>query len=206
MIHQGTRSAELEALGPLALHAGPFHATGILHFGDFMLKPSARVLLLRGKPVELGSRAFDLLVILLRRRGGIVSKEEIVSYVWPTTVVEESNLRFQMATLRRALGKWRDLIKTIPGRGYLFIADSDDPATGSDDEMHDHVDANRHRPSDAKPAVFLINEDVGVRNAICQLLRRFDVEVQPFSSLAAAAMGSQHVGDGSADCMERPTL
>ena len=99
-----------------------------LRFRQFLLLPSERALLCKGSPVEIGSRAFDLLTILLRSRGTIVTKEEIVKYVWPCTYVEESNLRFQMASLRRALGDDRDLIKTIPGRGYLFAAE---PEPGS---------------------------------------------------------------------------
>jgi DNA-binding winged helix-turn-helix (wHTH) protein len=92
-------------------------------FGRWCLVPRARLLLRDGEPVELGSRAFDLLHLLLCQRGFIVEKSAIVSFVWPNTIVEESNLRFQMATLRKALGEDRSLIKTIPGRGYIFAAE-----------------------------------------------------------------------------------
>ncbi len=51
----------------------------------------------------------------------MIGKKQILESVWPSTVVEESNLRFQMARLRHALGPDRDLIKTVPGRGYLFV-------------------------------------------------------------------------------------
>jgi DNA-binding winged helix-turn-helix (wHTH) protein len=89
-------------------------------FGDFLLVPRSRVLLCRGAPVPLGSRAFELLQALLKTPGQLVAKEDLVRQVWPTTFVEESNLRFQMAGLRKALGGARDLIKTVPGRGYIF--------------------------------------------------------------------------------------
>jgi DNA-binding winged helix-turn-helix (wHTH) protein len=92
-------------------------------FGCWCLVPRARLLLRDGHPVEIGSRAFDLLHLLISRRGFVVEKNAIVSFVWPNTIVEESNLRFQMATLRKALGDDRNLIKTIPGRGYIFAAD-----------------------------------------------------------------------------------
>lgn len=95
----------------------------VLEFRKCRLVPAARLLLRERQPVALGSRAFDLLHVLLRARGRVVSKDEIVREVWPQTTVEESNLRFQMASLRRALGSDRDLVKTIPGRGYLFAAD-----------------------------------------------------------------------------------
>ena len=92
-------------------------------FGDWCLVPRSRLLLRDGEPVDLGSRAFDLLHLLLTRRGFVVEKSAIVSFVWPNTIVEESNLRFQMATLRKALGDDRALIKTIPGRGYIFAVE-----------------------------------------------------------------------------------
>ena len=90
-------------------------------FRNFVMLPAARTLLHRGAPVELGGRAFDLLLILLRRRGAIVAKDDIIRQVWPATFVDGGNLRFQMAMLRKALGSDRDLIKTVTGRGYLLI-------------------------------------------------------------------------------------
>lgn len=95
----------------------------IMQFCDFVLMPKARLLLRHDKPVDIGSRAFDLLVVLAERRGQLVSKQTIVSFVWPTTFVDESNLRFQMVLLRRIFGSDRHLIKTIPGRGYLLAMD-----------------------------------------------------------------------------------
>lgn len=92
-------------------------------FGPFRLLLGSRTLLLDKQPVECGSRAFDLLHVLLLSRGKVVSKEEIIKHVWPTTCVEESNLRFQMASLRKTLGVHRHVIKTIPGRGYLLTSD-----------------------------------------------------------------------------------
>lgn len=111
-----------------------------IRFGNFFLFPRERALVRNGVPVELGSRAFDLLTVLARSSGKIVSKDELVSYVWPSTFVDDSNLRFQIATLRKALGEARCMIKTIPGRGYLFVRDleeqpySPQPVTG---DMHD---------------------------------------------------------------------
>ena len=92
-------------------------------FGAFTVAPSARELLLSGKPVELGGRAFDLLVVLLRARGRQICKEEIMREVWPTTTVVEANLRMQVAILRRVLGAEGARIKTIAGRGYMFVSD-----------------------------------------------------------------------------------
>jgi hypothetical protein len=82
-------------------------------------------LLLRdGAPVPLGSRAFDLLHALLLSRGKVLSTPDIVRSVWPVTTVDECNVRFQVACLRKALGESRDLIKTVPGRGYVLVEET----------------------------------------------------------------------------------
>jgi DNA-binding winged helix-turn-helix (wHTH) protein len=101
----------------------PLAEASCVRFRSFRLFPGARLLLKGSSPVTLGSRAFDLLHALLTARGEIVPKAALIARVWPTTYVEESNLRFQMAGLRRALGDDADLIKTVPGRGYLFADD-----------------------------------------------------------------------------------
>jgi DNA-binding winged helix-turn-helix (wHTH) protein len=91
-----------------------------IRFRRYLLLPRSRILLRDGLPVELGSRAFDLLHVLLTSRGAVVPKDDIVRRVWPATVVDDCNLRFQVAALRKALGDDRELIKTVSGRGYLF--------------------------------------------------------------------------------------
>ena len=94
-----------------------------LFFSAFVLFPAARTLLENGRRVAIGGRAFDLLHLLLRSRGTVVAHEEIIRQVWPTTFVEESNLRFQIARLRKVLGEHRDLLKNVPGRGYVLAVD-----------------------------------------------------------------------------------
>jgi DNA-binding response OmpR family regulator len=98
---------------------------GAIRFGPFCVRPRSRQISADGQQVAIGSRAFDLLIVLLNARGTLVTKEEIRGRIWPTTVVDDCNLRQQMAFLRKALGECRDLIKTIPGRGYIFAADAD---------------------------------------------------------------------------------
>ncbi|RRN63614.1 hypothetical protein EIK80_17085 [Caulobacter sp. 602-1] len=93
--------------------------------------PAARILLHHGAPVEIGGRAFDLLHVLLRSRGALVARDDIIRHVWPTTTIEESNLRVQVASLRKILGEDRDLLKTVPGRGYLLAADITQPTAES---------------------------------------------------------------------------
>lgn len=99
------------------------HEVPIL-FGRCRVLPLARQLVVAGRPSPIGSRAFDLLMVLIEARGSLVSKEDLIKRAWPTTFVDEGNLRVQMVAIRKALGDDRELVKTIPGRGYLFVADS----------------------------------------------------------------------------------
>jgi predicted ATPase/DNA-binding winged helix-turn-helix (wHTH) protein len=76
-------------------------------------------------PVRLGSRALDILTALVERPGELVTKDELVRRVWPTTFVEEGNLRVHVAALRRALGDGQAgnrYVANVPGRGYRFVA------------------------------------------------------------------------------------
>lgn len=97
-------------------------AHGAVEFGRFRLLPHRRELYADGVAVELGSRAFEVLMALTEARGALVTKDEIMARVWPDTVVEENNLVVQISALRRALGEDRDFIQTVSGRGYRFIA------------------------------------------------------------------------------------
>jgi adenylate cyclase len=76
-------------------------------------------------PVAIGSRALDVLGVLVERPGDLVSKDQIMNAVWPGTVVEDGNLTVQIATLRRILDQGRtegSCIRTAVGRGYRFVA------------------------------------------------------------------------------------
>lgn len=92
-------------------------------FGEFCLVPDRQVLLLGGKPVQIGGRALDILTLLVQRAGELISKAELEAYVWPSTFVHESNLKVHVAALRRVLRTACDdprLILNVPGRGYCF--------------------------------------------------------------------------------------
>jgi DNA-binding winged helix-turn-helix (wHTH) protein len=102
---------------------GDRESTTTARFGRFLLNSHRRELLADGVPVPIGSRACDILIVLVEARGQLVTKDELLSRVWPGRLVEENNLPFQVSALRKALGPDRDFIKTISGRGYCFIAD-----------------------------------------------------------------------------------
>src|SRR5437879_3549300 len=95
-------------------------------FGRAEVLPSERQLLVDGRPVALGARAFDLLLALVERRELIVTKNELLDSVWPGLVVEENNLQVHISSLRKLLGP--TVIATIPGRGYRFTATLDGAA------------------------------------------------------------------------------
>lgn len=87
-------------------------------FDRFELRPAERLLLDAGSAVKLGSRAFDMLAVLVEERERVVGKRELMDRVWSHLIVEENNLQAQVVTLRKLLGS--AAIATVPGRGYRF--------------------------------------------------------------------------------------
>jgi DNA-binding winged helix-turn-helix (wHTH) protein len=97
-----------------------------ISFGPFRLLPSQFLLLEGDKPVHLGSRALEVLILLLERPGELITKQELLARVWPNIFVEPANLTVHISALRRALRDGRDgnrFIINIPGRGYGFVGD-----------------------------------------------------------------------------------
>jgi DNA-binding winged helix-turn-helix (wHTH) protein len=109
---------------PLAMPKPWHEATGAaLEFGNFRILMRQRRLLAGGVPVELGTRAFDTLMVLIEADGALVTKVELQRRVWGDLVVSQDNLKVQVAALRKALGEDRGLILTDHGRGYRFTAE-----------------------------------------------------------------------------------
>src|SRR6516164_6197100 len=108
--------------------AGPFKLPRRGHFFAAQSAKKRRILPHRrevfadGRPIELGGRAFDVLVALIEANGAIVGKDELMNRVWPGRIVEEGNLRAQIRALRIALAD-PDLIRTVAGRGYQFTGE-----------------------------------------------------------------------------------
>ncbi len=96
-----------------------------LAFGPFRFYPEQRVLLRADAPVSLGSRAREILVVLVERAGSIVKKHELMARVWPDVIVEQGTLRVHIAALRKALGDGQDgmrYVENVTGHGYRFVA------------------------------------------------------------------------------------
>lgn len=97
----------------------------IYAFGPFRVVAAERLLLRDGEPVELTAKGFDLLLLLIESAGCLKSREALIEALWPTTVVEEHNLTWNVSAVRKALddeGEAPRYIKTVRGHGYRFIA------------------------------------------------------------------------------------
>ena len=183
----------------------------VIRFGRSRVLPRARKLIVDRQPVELGGRAFDLLMVLIRAPGTLVTKNEIVSRVWPDVVVAEGNLKMQMSALRKVLNEDRDVIKTVHGRGYVFTGEvtmaSVEPdalvGAGSESTPPPLAPALPARlsawssprrqwatgsrmiaPGDkAEPVVDVIDDDPDIRDALRGLLRAVGLRVESFASV-----------------------
>ena len=136
----------------------------IYEFGPFLLEPHARRLSRDGQSVPLGASEFELLLLLVRNRGRVVEKREIMEAVWPDVEVEENNLTVRMSALRKALGETKGnhpYIQTVTGRGYCLIAEvkelpaepiTETPETVTDNQTLRGSDAAQHQMK-SRPAV-----------------------------------------------------
>ncbi|KQW88622.1 hypothetical protein ASC94_24795 [Massilia sp. Root418] len=107
----------------------------VLAFHSFRFFPARRTLYEDDRPLRLGSRAIDILHVLLERAGETVTKDQLIARAWPNTVVEEGNLRVHVAALRKMLGERH--IENVVGRGYCFIT----PVVRSDAGAIPHASA-----------------------------------------------------------------
>ena len=108
-----------------------------LRVGPFDLYPSERRLLSGERQLELGGRAFDLLLVLAENPGRLVTKTVLIERVWPRLVVDENNLPAQVAALRRVLGP--GAIRTVPGFGYrleLPVRSAEEPPAAAAPTPH----------------------------------------------------------------------
>src|SRR4051795_5090043 len=93
-------------------------------FGPFEFHTLSRRLEKQGELVQLNSRATELLLLMLRRAGELVTKDDLLHAVWGDRVVAENNLTVHMAALRGVLrdgGDADNYIRTEHGRGYRFV-------------------------------------------------------------------------------------
>lgn len=104
-------------------------------FGEFRLDATEHLLYRQdGEVVPLKPKVVETLELLVRGRGRLIGKDELMERLWPDAVVEESNLTQNIYLLRKVLGadaRGRNYIENVPKRGYRFTAEVDEV---SDDE------------------------------------------------------------------------
>lgn len=94
-------------------------------FGILRLIPTERILLKEGVPLALSTKTFDMLLVLIRNPGQLLTKARLLEELWPNTFVGEANLSTHIAKLRRVLGgstTSERYIETVPKHGYRFVA------------------------------------------------------------------------------------
>jgi DNA-binding winged helix-turn-helix (wHTH) protein len=124
--------AGLDSSTPQAMHVayGPLRATArrvwqgrdsVYEFEGWEVDLARRELRAHGVPVPLGSRAFQILAVLVQSAGELVTKDELMARVWPGAIVEENKLQVHISAVRKALGTDRGTVKTYFGRGYRLV-------------------------------------------------------------------------------------
>jgi predicted ATPase/DNA-binding winged helix-turn-helix (wHTH) protein len=93
----------------------------IYEYEGWEIDPTRRELRVGGKPVFIGGRAFEIVEILVRSAGQLVTKDELMDRVWRGAIVEENTLQVHISALRKLLGGDRELLKTTSGRGYRLL-------------------------------------------------------------------------------------
>jgi len=128
-------------------------------------------------PVAIGSRALDRLLLLVCRHGDLVSKDEIMTVIWPGMTVAESNLPAHIWALRKVLDRGRangSCIQTVARRGYRFVA------------------AVTRTPAQARPASPWISPAVATRQPM--LAPPLSLAVLPFANFSDSS-DQQHLSD-----------
>jgi predicted ATPase/DNA-binding winged helix-turn-helix (wHTH) protein len=146
----------------------------MMSLGQASVSLELREVFRNGVPLRVGTRAFDILEVLISCPGRLVSKDEILQRVWPDTVVEENNLQVHVSALRKALGADRDLIRTIPGRGYMLIRGEDEAATAVGPDaggatLTPPMGAVLQRRSELPHAIALVGRDCALED-VCEAL------------------------------------
>nr|WP_315445720.1 winged helix-turn-helix domain-containing protein [uncultured Pseudomonas sp.] len=121
------------------------NAASVLYFGPYAFHLRQRLILEGDRPLRMGGRALDILQVLVERAGRVVRKEDLIARVWPTSVVEEINLRVHIAALRRALGDGENgqrYIVNVPQCGYCFVAPVQGDSTAQ--EVLENLQAPQH--------------------------------------------------------------
>ncbi len=89
--------------------------------GGWEMDLARRELRMRGVPVPLGGRAFQIFAALVQSAGELITRDELMARVWPGAIVEENTLAVHISAVRKALGSDRATLRTSFGRGYRLV-------------------------------------------------------------------------------------
>jgi predicted ATPase/DNA-binding winged helix-turn-helix (wHTH) protein len=89
--------------------------------GQVEIDLGRRELRVGGIPVPIGGRAFEIIEILAREAGELVTTDQLMERVWPGATVEENTLQVHISAVRKALGPDRGRLKNLKGRGYRLL-------------------------------------------------------------------------------------
>lgn len=177
-------------------------------FGPFRLDVARRLLQRDGSAVSLKPKVLDLLILLVANADRVLSKEELLTSLWPGQFIEESNLTQSIYELRRSLGDFAGAIETVPRRGYRFT-----------DEVRKVTDPAAETPAPVRSVAVLPFRSLAAAEAdaylelgiaetlISALIEQGGLEVRPASAIsrygsvdpleAARALGVDAVVEGS---------
>lgn len=140
--------------------------------GVFRIDVTDRLLFGEEGPLSLTPKAFDTLLFLVENSGRVLSRDEIMSEVWPDSFVEENNLAQNISALRKALGPEGKLIETVPKRGYRFVGN----VTEKWEDGPDLIVRERTR---ARVIIEEETDETDVRNISALLERRSTPSIEP---------------------------
>jgi TolB-like protein len=101
-----------------------------LKFGDCELDLDGQELRRGAESVHVEPQVFDLIAHLVRHRDRVVSKDELIEAIWGGRIISEAALSSRINAARRAVGdsgEAQTVIRTMPKRGFRFVADVEQP-------------------------------------------------------------------------------
>ncbi len=122
-------------------------------FDDYVLDPERRELTRGAEPVAIGPQVFDLLLYLVRNRGHVVSKDDLLDAVWSGRIVSESTLTSHINAARKAIGdsgQEQHLIRTVARKGFRFVGEvGESTADGSASSARSEPPVSGRAPAEA---------------------------------------------------------
>ncbi|WP_010212498.1 response regulator [Pseudomonas sp. R81] len=146
----------------------------MVRIGHADISIERREAFLNGTPVPLGCKAFDVLNALLTSPNRLLTKQELLDTVWPDTFVEENNLQVHVSSLRRLLKIDREVLETVPRRGYRLNV-----------TLPPQVAITTVEPTDVRaegdqPTIYIVDDEISVRRALVSQLSSMGLRVEAY--------------------------